>query len=117
MSLQRGAHVVVGTPGRVMDHIKRGTLDLGGVTSLVLDEADEMLQMGFVDDIEWILEQTPATRQIALFSATLPAADPPHRAASPARAASKSRSRAAPAPRPTSASATGSSAACTSSTP
>jgi ATP-dependent RNA helicase DeaD len=73
MSLKRGAHVVVGTPGRVMDHLKRGTLDLGGVTSLVLDEADEMLQMGFVDDIEWILEQTPPTRQVALFSATLPA--------------------------------------------
>jgi ATP-dependent RNA helicase DeaD len=72
MSLKRGAHVVVGTPGRVMDHIKRGTLDLGGVTCLVLDEADEMLQMGFVDDIEWILEQTPPTRQVALFSATLP---------------------------------------------
>jgi ATP-dependent RNA helicase DeaD len=72
MSLKRGAHVVVGTPGRVMDHLKRGTLDLGGVTSLVLDEADEMLQMGFVDDIEWILEQTPPTRQVALFSATLP---------------------------------------------
>jgi len=72
MSLKRGAHVVVGTPGRVMDHIKRGTLDLGGVTTLVLDEADEMLQMGFVDDIEWILEKTPATRQVALFSATLP---------------------------------------------
>jgi len=71
-SLRRGAHVIVGTPGRVMDHIKRGTLDLGGVTCLVLDEADEMLQMGFVDDIEWILEQTPATRQVALFSATLP---------------------------------------------
>jgi ATP-dependent RNA helicase DeaD len=73
MSLKRGAHVVVGTPGRVMDHIKRGTLDLGGVACLVLDEADEMLQMGFVDDIEWILEQTPPTRQVALFSATLPA--------------------------------------------
>jgi ATP-dependent RNA helicase DeaD len=72
MSLKRGAHVVVGTPGRVMDHIKRGTLDLGGITCLVLDEADEMLQMGFVDDIEWILEKTPATRQVALFSATLP---------------------------------------------
>jgi len=71
-SLKRGAHVVVGTPGRVMDHIKRGTLDLGGVAALVLDEADEMLQMGFVDDIEWILEQTPATRQVALFSATVP---------------------------------------------
>ncbi len=73
MSLKRGAHVVVGTPGRVMDHIKKGTLDLGNVANLVLDEADEMLQMGFVDDIEWILEQTPATRQVALFSATLPA--------------------------------------------
>ncbi len=72
VSLKRGAHVVVGTPGRVMDHIKRGTLDLSGVTWLVLDEADEMLQMGFVDDIEWILEQTPATRKVALFSATLP---------------------------------------------
>ncbi|HEX5649307.1 MAG TPA: DEAD/DEAH box helicase [Steroidobacteraceae bacterium] len=71
-SLKRGAHVVVGTPGRVMDHIKRGTLQLGGVTCLVLDEADEMLQMGFVDDIEWILEQTPAGRQVALFSATIP---------------------------------------------
>jgi ATP-dependent RNA helicase DeaD len=73
MSLKRGAHVVVGTPGRVMDHVKRGTLDLGGLTTLVLDEADEMLQMGFVDDIEWILEQTPANRQVALFSATIPA--------------------------------------------
>jgi ATP-dependent RNA helicase DeaD len=71
-SLKRGAQVVVGTPGRVMDHLRRGTLDLGGVTCLVLDEADEMLQMGFVADIEWILEQTPPDRQVALFSATLP---------------------------------------------
>jgi ATP-dependent RNA helicase DeaD len=70
--LKRGAHVVVGTPGRVMDHMKRGTLDLTALSSLVLDEADEMLQMGFVDDIEWILEQAPPQRQIALFSATLP---------------------------------------------
>jgi len=70
--LKRGAHVVVGTPGRIMDHMKRGTLDLGGLSTLVLDEADEMLQMGFIDDIEWILEQTPPTRQVALFSATLP---------------------------------------------
>ena len=70
--LKRGAHVVVGTPGRIMDHMKRGTLDLGGLGFLVLDEADEMLQMGFIDDIEWILEQTPANRQVALFSATLP---------------------------------------------
>ena len=72
-SLKRGAHVVVGTPGRVMDHLKRGTLDLGSVRTLVLDEADEMLQMGFVDDIEWILEQTPPERQVVLFSATMPA--------------------------------------------
>ena len=71
--LKRGAHVVVGTPGRVMDHMKRGTLDLAALTSLVLDEADEMLQMGFIDDIEWVLEQTPPTRQVVLFSATLPA--------------------------------------------
>lgn len=70
--LKRGAHVVVGTPGRVMDHMKRGTLDLAGLSVLVLDEADEMLQMGFIDDIEWVLEQTPPTRQVALFSATIP---------------------------------------------
>jgi ATP-dependent RNA helicase DeaD len=73
MSLKRGAHIVVGTPGRVMDHIKRGTLVLAGLRTLVLDEADEMLQMGFVDDIDWILEQAPPERQVALFSATLPA--------------------------------------------
>ncbi|HEY4211984.1 MAG TPA: DEAD/DEAH box helicase [Steroidobacteraceae bacterium] len=70
--LKRGAHVVVGTPGRVMDHMKSGALQLANLTFLVLDEGDEMLQMGFVDDIEWILEQTPPKRQIALFSATLP---------------------------------------------
>ncbi len=70
--LKRGAHVVVGTPGRVMDHLRRGTLDLSGLTHLVLDEADEMLRMGFIDDVEWILEQIPEKRQIALFSATMP---------------------------------------------
>ncbi len=70
--LQRGVHVVVGTPGRVMDHMRRGTLDLSGLKTLVLDEADEMLRMGFIDDVEWILEQTPDQRQIALFSATMP---------------------------------------------
>lgn len=70
--LSRGAHVVVGTPGRVMDHIRRGSLKLDGLKGLVLDEADEMLRMGFAEDVEWILEQTPATRQIALFSATMP---------------------------------------------
>jgi len=72
-SLQRGVHVVTGTPGRVMDHMRRGTLDLTKLQTLVLDEADEMLQMGFIDDIEWILEQTPPQRQVALFSATMPA--------------------------------------------
>lgn len=71
-SLQRGAHVIVGTPGRVMDHLRRESLKLDGLKTVVLDEADEMLRMGFVDDIEWILEQTPADRQMALFSATMP---------------------------------------------
>jgi len=70
--LQRGVHVVVGTPGRVMDHMRRRSLDLSGLTTLVLDEADEMLRMGFIDDVEWILEHTPESRQIALFSATMP---------------------------------------------
>ena len=70
--LRRGVHVIVGTPGRVMDHMRRGTLTLAGLTTLVLDEADEMLKMGFIDDVEWILEQSPPDRQIALFSATLP---------------------------------------------
>jgi len=71
-ALNRGVHVVVGTPGRVMDHMRRGTLKLDALTTLVLDEADEMLRMGFIDDVEWILEKTPAKRQIALFSATMP---------------------------------------------
>ena len=70
--LKRGVHVVVGTPGRVMDHMRRGTLKLDALDCLVLDEADEMLRMGFIDDVEWILEQTPEKRQIALFSATMP---------------------------------------------
>jgi ATP-dependent RNA helicase DeaD len=72
-ALRRGAHVVVGTPGRVIDHMNRGTLKLSGLTLLVLDEADEMLRMGFVDAVESILEQTPPQRQVALFSATIPA--------------------------------------------
>lgn len=71
-SLKRGAHVVVGTPGRVMDHMRRGTLLLNNLSVLVLDEADEMLRMGFIDDVEWILEQLPEKKQIALFSATMP---------------------------------------------
>ncbi len=72
--LKRGVQVVVGTPGRVMDHMRRGTLNLDAIATLVLDEADEMLRMGFIEDVEWILEQTPKDRQIALFSATMPAA-------------------------------------------
>lgn len=70
--LKRGAQVVVGTPGRVMDHMRRGTLKLDTLQTLVLDEADEMLRMGFIDDVEWVLQHTPAERQIALFSATMP---------------------------------------------
>jgi len=70
--LRRGVEVVVGTPGRVIDHIKRGTLDLSSLKTLVLDEADEMLNMGFLDDVQFVLDRTPAERQIALFSATLP---------------------------------------------
>ena len=72
-ALRRGVHVVVGTPGRVIDHMNRGTLKLSGLSLLVLDEADEMLQMGFVDAVESILEQTPPQRQVALFSATMAA--------------------------------------------
>jgi len=64
-ALQRGAQVVVGTPGRVMDHLKRGNLKLDTLRTLVLDEADEMLRMGFIDDVEWILDQTPDSRQTA----------------------------------------------------
>ena len=71
-ALNRGVNVVVGTPGRIMDHMRRGTLKLDNLQTLVLDEADEMLRMGFIDDVEWILEQTPDTRQMALFSATMP---------------------------------------------
>jgi ATP-dependent RNA helicase DeaD len=70
--LRRGVSVVVGTPGRILDHIRRGTLQLGSVRYLVLDEADEMLDMGFIEDIDAILEETPAERQTALFSATFP---------------------------------------------
>jgi ATP-dependent RNA helicase DeaD len=70
--LKRGVQIVVGTPGRLMDHMRRGALDLSQLGCLVLDEADEMLRMGFVDDVTWILEQTPANRQFALFSATMP---------------------------------------------
>jgi len=70
--LKRGAHMVVGTPGRVMDHIRKGTLKLDHIQAIVLDEADEMLRMGFIDDVDWILQHTPQDRQTALFSATMP---------------------------------------------
>lgn len=73
-ALKRGVHVVVGTPGRVMDHMRKGTLKLDRIKHLVLDEADEMLRMGFIDDVEWILSHAPSDRQIALFSATMPKA-------------------------------------------
>ncbi|WP_413432003.1 DEAD/DEAH box helicase [Crateriforma spongiae] len=72
--LRRGAHVVVGTPGRVIDHVKRGSLDLSSVRCLVLDEADEMLNMGFLEDVEFVLQHSPEDQQIALFSATVPPA-------------------------------------------
>ncbi len=70
--LKRGSHIVVGTPGRVIDHIKRGNLQLGNLNSFVLDEADEMLNMGFADDVQWILGEAPDERQTLLFSATMP---------------------------------------------
>ena len=73
-ALRRGVHVVVGTPGRIMDHLAKGTLDLSALKYLVLDEADEMLKMGFAEDVETILADTPADKQVALFSATMPPA-------------------------------------------
>nr|WP_221417733.1 DEAD/DEAH box helicase [Microbacterium marinum] len=72
-ALRRGVHIVVGTPGRIMDHLEKGTLDLSELKNLVLDEADEMLKMGFAEDVEQILAQTPEEKQVALFSATMPA--------------------------------------------
>ncbi len=70
--LRRGVQVIVGTPGRVMDHLRQGTLETSGLRAFVLDEADEMLRMGFIDDVQWILEQLPEQRQVVLFSATMP---------------------------------------------
>ncbi|UCH70262.1 MAG: DEAD/DEAH box helicase [Candidatus Bathyarchaeota archaeon] len=70
-ALERGVHIVVGTPGRIIDHLKRGTLNLASVKIVVLDEADRMLDMGFIDDIEYILSKVPANRQTSLFSATI----------------------------------------------
>src|SRR5690606_14612887 len=71
-ALRRGVQVIVGTPGRVIDHMEKGSLDLSELRMLVLDEADEMLRMGFIDDVESVLARTPETRQVALFSATMP---------------------------------------------
>ena len=71
-ALDRGVHVIVGTPGRIMDHMRRGNIKLHSLRMFTLDEADEMLRMGFIDDVEWILEKLPSPRQMALFSATMP---------------------------------------------
>ena len=73
-ALSKGVQVVVGTPGRIMDHLRRKSLKLDHLTGVVLDEADEMLRMGFIDDVEEILSHTPDKRQVALFSATMPKA-------------------------------------------
>lgn len=73
-ALRRGVHIIVGTPGRIMDHLDKGTLDLSELKYLVLDEADEMLKMGFAEDVETILADTPDDKQVALFSATMPTA-------------------------------------------
>src|SRR5687768_18293522 len=73
-ALRRGVHIVVGTPGRIMDHLEKGTLDLTELRFLVLDEADEMLKMGFAEDVETILADTPDDKHVALFSATMPSA-------------------------------------------
>jgi len=73
-ALKQGVDIVVGTPGRILDHLRRGSLNLAGLTYLVLDEADEMLDMGFIEDIETIIAQTPKTRRTLLFSATMPKA-------------------------------------------
>ena len=97
-SLEHGAHMVVGTPGRIRDHLRKNTLALGRVACLVLDEADRMLEMGFVDDIDTIIAQTPAERQTLLFSATYPGRHPGDERAFPARAAAGGGGVAAPGP-------------------
>ena len=71
-TLRRGVHAIVATPGRLLDHMRRGSIDLSGVRTLILDEADQMLEMGFIEDVEYVLEQLPAERVTALFSATMP---------------------------------------------
>ena len=86
MQLRQGPQIVVGTPGRVMDLIRRGWLQLSDARYVVLDEADEMLSLGFMEDVEWILKKTPSGRQTLLFSATMPRADPQARRSLPLRA-------------------------------
>ena len=71
-SLKRKTDIVVGTPGRIMDHIRQGTFKINNINCLVLDEADEMLKMGFLEDIEWIIDKLPENKQMVLFSATMP---------------------------------------------
>lgn len=71
-ALKRGVHIIVGTPGRIMDHLRRGTLVINKIKTVIIDEADEMLKMGFIDDVKWILQQIEGEHQIALFSATIP---------------------------------------------
>ena len=97
---------MVGTPGRIMDHMDKGTLDLTELRFLVLDEADEMLNMGFAEDVEKILADTPADKQVALFSATMPAAIRGWPRKLPARPGQDHGQEPAPAPRPTSTSST-----------
>ena len=95
-SLEHGAHIVVGTPGRIMDHLQRGSLNLDALNTLVLDEADRMLDMGFYDDIAFIARQCPRERQTLLFSATYPGG---HRGAEPALPAPAARGQTAGAAR------------------
>ncbi len=102
-ALRRGVHVVVGTPGRIMDHLEKGTLDLTELKFLVLDEADEMLNMGFAEDVETILADTPDDKQVALFSRHHARADPAAveevPAPTPSRSPSRTRRRRRPTPR------------------
>jgi ATP-dependent RNA helicase DeaD len=78
-SLKEGVHIVVATPGRLLDHLDRGTANFSQIRSVVLDEADEMLRMGFIDDVDTILKKTPSGRRVALFSATMPPRVPRYR--------------------------------------
>ncbi len=114
--LKRGVHVVVGTPGRIQDHLRRGTLKLDRLSALVIDEADEMLRMGFIDDVEQILEHTPTEKQVALVLRDHALRHPPRGRQIPARPGRDPHSSPRPAPSTPSRSVTGRSPACTSST-